>query len=114
MEVEILDLNDNQPQFEVEMYNISIVENLPNGFSVLQVVATDIDQVCLRITNSAKMGRFSVLSIFYTPFASIFREIMVNSYTIWWILVKLSAWTAVRAGLRSEIRLNSTGKCDHS
>ncbi|KAF6213522.1 hypothetical protein GE061_011242 [Apolygus lucorum] len=44
VEVEILDLNDNQPQFEVEMYNISIVENLPNGFSVLQVIATDIDQ----------------------------------------------------------------------
>ena len=45
MEVELLDLNDNQPQFEVEVYNISIVENLPNGFSVLQVVASDKDQV---------------------------------------------------------------------
>ncbi|XP_014239374.1 cadherin-89D [Cimex lectularius] len=44
VEVEVLDLNDNQPQFEVEMYNISIVENLPNGFSVLQVIAADIDQ----------------------------------------------------------------------
>ncbi|XP_066903672.1 cadherin-89D isoform X2 [Halyomorpha halys] len=44
LEVEILDINDNQPQFEVGSYNISIVENLPNGFSVLQVVATDMDQ----------------------------------------------------------------------
>ncbi|XP_073992691.1 cadherin 89D isoform X2 [Rhodnius prolixus] len=44
VEVEILDLNDNQPQFEVEIYNISIVENLPNGFSVLQVIASDVDQ----------------------------------------------------------------------
>lgn len=45
VEVELLDINDNQPQFEVDVYNISIVENLPNGFSVLQVVATDQDQV---------------------------------------------------------------------
>ncbi|XP_034938287.1 cadherin-89D isoform X2 [Chelonus insularis] len=42
--IEILDLNDNLPQFEVDLYNISIVENLPNGFSVLQVVAYDKDQ----------------------------------------------------------------------
>ncbi|XP_068626137.1 cadherin-89D [Battus philenor] len=44
VEVEILDLNDNLPEFEVDFYNISIVENLPNGFSVLQVMATDKDQ----------------------------------------------------------------------
>lgn len=44
MEVEILDLNDNAPEFEVEFYNISIVENLPSGFSVLQVNAIDRDQ----------------------------------------------------------------------
>lgn len=44
VEVEVLDLNDNLPEFEVDFYNISIVENLPNGFSVLQIVATDQDQ----------------------------------------------------------------------
>lgn len=44
VEVEVLDLNDNLPEFEVDFYNISIVENLPNGFSVLQVIATDRDQ----------------------------------------------------------------------
>ncbi|XP_026669009.1 cadherin-89D isoform X2 [Ceratina calcarata] len=44
VEVEVLDLNDNLPEFEVALYNISIVENLPNGFSVLQVIATDKDQ----------------------------------------------------------------------
>lgn len=44
IEIEILDLNDNRPEFEVELYNISIVENLPSGFSVLQVVAVDRDQ----------------------------------------------------------------------
>ncbi|OXU25849.1 hypothetical protein TSAR_005482 [Trichomalopsis sarcophagae] len=44
VEVEVLDLNDNLPEFEVDFYNISIVENLPNGFSVLQVIAYDRDQ----------------------------------------------------------------------
>lgn len=34
LEVEIQDLNDNLPQFEVDFYNISIVENLPNGKGV--------------------------------------------------------------------------------
>ena len=45
VEVELQDLNDNVPEFEVDLYNISIVENLPSGFSVLQVVASDRDQV---------------------------------------------------------------------
>lgn len=44
VEIEIIDLNDNRPEFEVELYNISIVENLPSGFSVLQVNAIDRDQ----------------------------------------------------------------------
>ncbi|XP_021940674.1 cadherin-89D isoform X3 [Zootermopsis nevadensis] len=44
VEVELMDLNDNLPEFEVDLYNISIVENLPNGFSVLQVMAQDKDQ----------------------------------------------------------------------
>lgn len=45
IDIEIIDLNDNLPEFEVDLYNISIVENLPNGFSVLQVNAFDRDQV---------------------------------------------------------------------
>lgn len=44
VEIEVMDLNDNRPEFEVELYNISIVENLPSGFSVLQVNAIDRDQ----------------------------------------------------------------------
>lgn len=44
IEIEVLDLNDNPPEFDVDLYNISIVENLPNGFSVLQVNAIDRDQ----------------------------------------------------------------------
>lgn len=42
--MEVLDLNDNMPEFEADFYNISIVENLPTGFSVLQVNAIDRDQ----------------------------------------------------------------------
>lgn len=44
IEIEIMDLNDNVPEFEADFYNISIVENLPSGFSVLQVNAIDRDQ----------------------------------------------------------------------
>ncbi|XP_031334592.1 cadherin-89D isoform X1 [Photinus pyralis] len=44
VEVEILDVNDNLPEFEVDRYNISIVENIPKGFSVLQIIAKDPDQ----------------------------------------------------------------------
>ncbi|XP_050100508.1 cadherin-89D-like [Anopheles aquasalis] len=44
VEVEVMDLNDNVPEFEVDLYNISIIENLPKGFSILQVNAIDRDQ----------------------------------------------------------------------
>lgn len=41
--VDVLDINDNQPQFEAAVYNISIMENLPNHFSIVQVHAMDAD-----------------------------------------------------------------------
>uniref|UniRef100_A0A182JGR4 Cadherin domain-containing protein n=1 Tax=Anopheles atroparvus TaxID=41427 RepID=A0A182JGR4_ANOAO len=44
VEIELIDLNDNVPEFEVDLYNISIIENLPKGFSILQVNAIDRDQ----------------------------------------------------------------------
>ncbi|KFB53538.1 AGAP004166-PA-like protein [Anopheles sinensis] len=44
VEIEVIDLNDNVPEFEVDLYNISIIENLPKGFSILQVNAIDRDQ----------------------------------------------------------------------
>ncbi|XP_058813013.1 cadherin-89D isoform X2 [Topomyia yanbarensis] len=44
VDLEIIDLNDNLPEFEVDLYNISIIENLPKGFSILQVNALDRDQ----------------------------------------------------------------------
>uniref|UniRef100_A0A8W7PLQ8 Cadherin domain-containing protein n=1 Tax=Anopheles coluzzii TaxID=1518534 RepID=A0A8W7PLQ8_ANOCL len=44
VDIEVIDLNDNVPEFEVDLYNISIIENLPKGFSILQVNAIDRDQ----------------------------------------------------------------------
>lgn len=44
-QIEVEDLNDNLPEFEHLRYNISIMENLPSGFSVLQVYASDADKV---------------------------------------------------------------------
>lgn len=68
VEIEIIDINDNQPEFEVDLYNISIVENLPNGFSVLQVNALDRDQgenamFFYKIFKEEPKGAFAIDSI---------------------------------------------------
>jgi Cadherin domain len=65
VEIEIVDINDNQHEFEVDLYNISIVENLPTGFSVLQVNAFDRDQgenalFFYKISKEEPSGAFSV------------------------------------------------------
>ncbi|XP_063598219.1 cadherin-89D-like [Penaeus indicus] len=44
IEVFVEDVNDNLPEFSHSVYAISIVENLPSGFSVVQVSATDRDE----------------------------------------------------------------------
>lgn len=36
VDVHVIDINDNQPEFEYDMYNITVMENLPVGFTVLQ------------------------------------------------------------------------------
>jgi hypothetical protein len=43
LEIEILDLNDNQPEFEVERYNMTVIESLPAGFRIMQFTAVDRD-----------------------------------------------------------------------
>ena len=43
--VQVLDVNDNAPRFDPPYHNVSIVENLPNGFNVLKSIAIDPDQV---------------------------------------------------------------------
>ncbi|XP_056465865.1 cadherin-23-like [Gadus chalcogrammus] len=42
--VEVLDVNDNRPIFLQNSYEASVLENVANGTSVLQVQATDADQ----------------------------------------------------------------------
>lgn len=44
VEIEAMDVNDNQPKFEIDSYNVSVYENIPNGYNVLRVMATDLDQ----------------------------------------------------------------------
>ena len=43
--IDIIDVNDNAPKFSPVQRSISIVENLPNDFSVLKLTATDPDKV---------------------------------------------------------------------
>ncbi|UYV72312.1 hypothetical protein LAZ67_9002575 [Cordylochernes scorpioides] len=44
VEIEVLDVNDNAPVFEYDTYNITVMENLPPGFTVVQVYAQDKDK----------------------------------------------------------------------
>ena len=44
VDVLVIDVNDNKPEFEYDMYNITVMENLPPGFTVLQVFAFDADK----------------------------------------------------------------------
>lgn len=44
VDVFVGDVNDNRPEFEYDMYNITVMENLPPGFTVLQVYAIDADK----------------------------------------------------------------------
>lgn len=71
-----MDLNDNVPEFEVDLYNISIIENLPKGFSILQVNAIDRDQVSTRL--------FRHLVVWITVSFFFCRVRMPSSTTTWW------------------------------
>ncbi|XP_061541484.1 protocadherin alpha-3-like [Phycodurus eques] len=42
--VDVLDVNDNSPVFDKELYSVSLEENVPAGTVVIQVNATDSDQ----------------------------------------------------------------------
>ena len=44
LEISVLDLNDNKPEFEVEQYNMTVIENLPVGFRIMQFTAVDRDR----------------------------------------------------------------------
>ena len=42
--VNVLDVNDNEPRFPSSNYYQSVAENVPEGYSILQVTAFDPDQ----------------------------------------------------------------------
>jgi hypothetical protein len=44
-----LDVNDNRPQFEKNVYEAFVPENSPVDLTVLQVTATDADVVSIAI-----------------------------------------------------------------
>ena len=44
VEIDVLDVNDNKPDFQVEKYNMTVIENLPAGFRIMQFTAVDRDQ----------------------------------------------------------------------
>lgn len=63
MTVHILDVNDNQPQFENSSYSAQIAENSPTGTTFIQLQATDLDSgVFGEITYSVRggNGRFGI------------------------------------------------------
>ena len=39
IEISVIDLNDNKPEFKVEQYNMTVIENLPAGFRIIQFTA---------------------------------------------------------------------------
>ena len=45
MIIKIRDLNDNIPTFDIDDYNMTIIEHLPNGFEIMTFRATDRDKV---------------------------------------------------------------------
>lgn len=42
--VTVLDVNDNQPRFIEQVFNISVFENEPSGTSLITVRAIDLDE----------------------------------------------------------------------
>lgn len=41
--IEVVDINDNAPEFEQPFYRVKIPEDSPKGFLVVKVSATDVD-----------------------------------------------------------------------
>ena len=39
IEISVIDLNDNKPEFKVEQYNMTVIENLPAGSRIIQFTA---------------------------------------------------------------------------
>ncbi|XP_055064641.2 protocadherin alpha-C2 [Misgurnus anguillicaudatus] len=42
--IQVLDSNDNAPQFDLQVYSVDLIENAPVGTLIMQLNATDLDQ----------------------------------------------------------------------
>lgn len=64
MDIIVLDVNNNSPQFLLESYNVSIYENEPIGYSVIKVEAIDEDlDMNANLTYHIQGGSFNHFAI---------------------------------------------------
>lgn len=64
MNIIVLDVNNNSPQFLLQSYNVSIYENEPIGYSVIRVEAIDEDlDMNANFTYHIQEGSFNHFSI---------------------------------------------------
>ncbi|GLD62218.1 cadherin-4-like protein, partial [Lates japonicus] len=71
----VIDMNDNRPEFQKQVYNGSVAEGSKPGSSVMQVTATDSDDS----TTANGMVRYRILS--QTPHSPIPNMFTINSET---------------------------------
>ncbi|KAM3620869.1 uncharacterized protein V6R79_003096 [Siganus canaliculatus] len=71
----VIDMNDNRPEFQNQVYNGSVAEGSKPGSSVMQVTATDSDDS----TTANGMVRYRILS--QTPHSPIPNMFTINSET---------------------------------
>ncbi|XP_055980393.1 protocadherin beta-16-like [Sorex fumeus] len=69
--IEVVDVNDNAPEFEQQLYNVHISENRPIGSLVITVSASDLD--------SGVNGQISYT--FFQPSEDISKTLEINSLT---------------------------------
>lgn len=51
VEITLQDVNDNPPVFPNDILDVTIEENIGDGFKIMQLTATDADEVkCFRIS----------------------------------------------------------------
>lgn len=46
VEITLQDINDNPPVFPTDILDLTIEENIGDGFKIMQLTATDADEVC--------------------------------------------------------------------
>lgn len=58
VEITLQDVNDNPPVFPNDLLDVTVEENVSDGFKIMQLTATDADEV-----KSPRIGLFYILSV---------------------------------------------------